>query len=49
MLSLINGLFAAIWPTVKIEAKFMKPQKSTPREKLTPTNRNKIYRNNCIF
>ena len=42
MPSLINGLFATSWTTVKTEAKFMKPHKSIPQEKLTSTSRNKI-------
>lgn len=49
MSSLINGLFATSWPTMKTEAKFMNPHKSIPQEKLTPTSRNKIYSTNCTF
>ena len=33
MLSLINGLFATSWPTMKTDTKFMKPHKSIPQEK----------------
>jgi len=40
---LINGLLATTsWPSMKIEAKFMKPHKSIPQEMLTPTSRNTV-------